>query len=443
MAEETDWEKYHRLSKIPESERMDEQTTQLNEVRRSEYERLGSIPESEITEKQKNRFNQLSEEISLPDKYMLYRRKGPQTGLDETFNIVLPKDRALGKVIEEHSSSLCWANVWAYSPVDHWSSQKTKAMEPSKFAETSHRDDLRFEKEKMVGQYHILTSSENIEVTHSHNWEDGGIVTGAISSLGNLYAKITSFKSGQAISAQGVKIDKSSTYQESELPTITVPVALFTYDNPLQDIIIPITELVYFTYPMRISGGNLAKERKEGIIKKIEQEISDLGEIGENTVENLKTMFSAYRYVVPHTFALSFSNYTINLPKCVITDISVTYNGPWTRGKAMGRSRKTEKTNSSLLEQIMDGIERVGVDLFGKSGVFRGNWFPNEDIENPNMRKLYEKIKKYKFPQNVYENTGYPTYAELEITFQALEPIFAQDIYGTLPNSKVTVTESR
>lgn len=439
MAEKTDWEKYKELSDIPEDEITDEQKSELSDLRQSEYERMANMPDDEFGDKQESRFNKLSDEMELPDEYMVYRKSGPQAGMDEKFNIVLPRDRSLSRLMEEHSDSLCWVNCWVYSPVDHWSSQKTKSLEQSKFSKT-HKDDSRFSKEKQVGQYHFLTSSEDIQVSHTHNWEHGGMVSGAINSVGSLMAKISSFQSGEAISQQGVKIDKSSTYQDSELPEITVPVSLFTYDNPFRDIIFPITQLIYFTYPMRIKGGAKAEERKDNFIKRMEEKFSEF-DLGEKAIKNLKTMFNSYRYVVPHTFAISFSNYTFQLPKCVITDVSITYNGPWTRSKSLGRSRSRGQ-RTSLMDEIMGSIENIGLEASWDYGTFRANMRTNDDLENPNMRELYEKVKKYTFPNNVYEDSGYPSYAELEITFKSMDPIFAQDIWGTLPDSKVNVTES-
>lgn len=350
------------------------------------------------------------------------RAEGP-TG-QESFSRRLPTEEALSNwSYNTGSGSLCWTNIMVYSPMKVGGDFQRDIEQP-KWVNADNEKAINA-RNKLIGEYHILGTNESIDIEHNHNWGEGGGVTGAISSVANAFSKVSSTLTGNLPRSQGMKIHKLAAYQDTDLLEVTIPVTLFTLNNPIRDVIQPIMELTYLSYPIEL--GKVDKEKVlEEAKKSAKKNKDDEKGLIQEFSDTISAMYDFTRYAVPHYFAVSFSNRTLRIPSAVITNLSVSYKSPWARkfadamkqqiDRGKQRGEKAVQTGMSSLEDASDSIfsSKSTAELY-------------KNIATSTMQTIENLNKAANEP--IYNDAGYPMFAEVELTFKALQPKFAQDFW--------------
>ena len=366
------------------------------------------------------------ETSGFTNDYWSLRRGGPGYEQGAVFDKVLPVvggNRAIGNVLQSMNDSLLWANLYVFAPVDRNDNVNYTELPKWVFRDASTEPGQGKEVNKstrFLGGYHILTAGDgNIRVDHSHNWKGAGMLGGMISQLTGIATKILALKEGLSPFTQGSMINQLAHYESSSPMKIDIPFVLFTYDDPINDILIPIAELCYLTYPFDMSAK--AKETVNSIIERGTKWIKEQDIIPKqipNWIEQggdiLSSMYSYYRYAVPHYFGVGFSNKTFQISPAVVTGMRVSYHGPWV-GKA------AEPDNGIL--PILDAMNQVGTERMA------------------NLSRVSTDREK-RMGKSMYDDSGYPSYATVTLSFMSLEPAFAQDFWVPFINDQVSVTSS-
>jgi len=396
-------------------------------------------------------------------RYAEARRNGPSAGIGTMFNQTLPTQHALGRVLSYFSSSLCWASSGVYAPLLNETSPNY--IEAQKNA-AERKGAIEWNSPiRRVGTFRFLTSADNISITHSHKWDDGGTVSGALAKMVSGASAFSAILSGTTLMSRGVKTHKIASYVDTDLLTIEVPVTLFTFDNPIGDILIPIALLNYYTHPTRVdnmNGQDIMSNLMETIaqwkptlgntITLIKDAIGSVtgsaagGKITEGIEREFKANYEIYSYVIPHMFDLSFSNHMVHLPLAAVTDMAVTYHGPWTSDDVYRQLRNYASNVNPQIAEIFGAVDKAGKAMEStKVGPLGIGLSPNiEEMAMGQVRRMYQWLngKGIGFPSNNYQDSGYPTFAEVTLTFQALRPLFAQDMWDTTKNLVETYEES-
>jgi hypothetical protein len=275
---------------------------------------------------------------------------------------------------------------------------------------------------------------DNLPVTHSHNWgAPNDMISGLLKQVGggirNLSQLVQSARQGGG-ATDAVYIDSFiDRYQNTNKQKLTIPFTLFTRNNFVLDILLPILWLNSLTYPQitpeterlqedvqGILDGNaeaLIRWGNRNVVRRLNPELAS--GIGDRDLSAVVSTFAervGMRGIYaqpPPQFNVKHTSGLLLFKRACIEEFSYTFKGPW-------------------IKQEHEGLLGLA------AGVANGEI---GDVVNRLVNDVY--LKKFSFPDRTY-----PVQAECRITLRELEQVTAEDwmpLIGDLLNTGTALKE--
>jgi len=387
------------------------------------------------------------------------------TGQDKGFFFKIPQNNGLvDKLYREYGEdSFCWLRGKVYDPATSVSAWRQINIENLEAERSSTKENVTsqsmlntvYNKKRSIGTYICLVNAAEIAISHSHSWEDkdsmGMAILDKLIGWGHWGLAIAN---GITSDVRGGRIVRPKAYSESEPIEITVPLVLIATSDPLFDVVVPATILSALSYPSKIDYQiiNTIKNKMQDIMDSIESALGSTDSDG--TKSNLQVIYNFLRrsaaasidtysfvsWVAPCYWSISFSNQILDLERCAITAIETTYHGPW-RAYANAMSHTSSKRSKRTL---IRGAERIGTRYLEEINKYAGTAgrLGSKLIE----RALNQQDKRKRISVFDKENmvlAGYPLWAEVNVTFTSLVPMFRDDILKSVQSkeSKVQIRQ--
>ena len=300
------------------------------------------------------------------------------------------------------------------------------------------------EQDLVVWKMNILPNwnqDEGLEFSHDHEWgKSDDIFTQLLSTVGDIIGGANRVVQGVRDAANGVtggnnpneprsviQPDIADTYQRTNRLEVTIPFTLFTRNHFYRDILAPIMILNFLSFPKRRKLEEAAKELNElaeSVIKGASElpGASSLGNINaENTVGDAEKFlnsvipgFRVFALEPPSYFNIEHSAGLFSFKNCAIINFSYKYRGPW-----------VNTTNHPQDQSVASNSEGPVGDPTG-SVPFRA---PKKDF-----------WQFWKTETNIGDESWtkakltYPIFADCQITFRSIDPLFADDFLNQLRN---------
>ena len=300
-----------------------------------------------------------------------------------------------------------------------------------------------------MAEYNIIYSAENITINHSHQFGNNGFwgnlanktVNEPIMGLGitgkdiiNGLAAIqqlrgtagsTSFKTEWNSFGS---LDMSKSYTSSTPPSITLQFNLVTHNDPLLDVILPATVLSYMTYPKAgtdkdvmsiikalgarggitdmatsylsnmVGMGSMIGGAKDKEAAEIAAKAKGVLDKGVDLAQNIYA--GKWRYIVgdaPPMWTVLTSNNIFGLYNASVTNMSVTYNGPWLKSPSAGKNVLSGLAGSSagfnpssVFPSASGGFKAS--DLFGMLGGKETGGYPSSASVSMTFESNYSQF---------------------------------------------------
>jgi hypothetical protein len=299
-----------------------------------------------------------------------------------------------------------------------------------------------------VGEFEILYNQDELSIAHGHNYDvAGGFVGGIVNSISNkglfgLDGRTIEFAKGvvdlfkNVESGQGGTttlntdwnttgtLDIAKAYKgSSNPPSITVTFVALATENPLLEVVAPAVLFTYLSYPHISKEKSLREVAKmvadmsssfvNSVISSIGFEkgtdgspkITEAQKNAKSAVESASNLFNGissdkWRYRLgdtPPYWKVSTSNGLFNLQNASLTNVNITYHGPWIEAPS----------STSILSalQTFSSVSKMG---FNPSSIFPSSSIIGS-VGDSLSSLLSDKSNK---------RGGYPSYATISLTFQ-------------------------
>lgn len=296
---------------------------------------------------------------------------------------------------------------------------------------TENSTSIKSGKEKSVATFRILPEGE-VNVSHSHEWGEGGGIAKKILDTGVDFANKIS-RGARTIDRGGgnlnpernYKLDVNDSYQNSKKPKISLKFVLFTGDDFINDIFNPIMALCYYASPKRIplsagkdDNGNPSIEN--GLYNLISSFTSTVKSAAENSDDAVfqESVGEFERQVKEDP--VDFINKRFPGMRILITDPPPFFRVWHTSGLFFYDHMTITDINYSFKKP-----------------------FYNTMLKNLNIKREFKKSPDSKEPPKAQDNgiydlevgvekAAFPTYAEVEITFEGVDPMFSDDFINLM-----------
>jgi hypothetical protein len=273
--------------------------------------------------------------------------------------------------------------------------------------------------DETVAVFRILPEGDEfLKFNHEHDWgEPDGILKKVISAGVEAGKKLSrgattiDRSTGNFIPEQQYNIDINNKYQSSRKPSLKFKFVLFTKNNFINDIFLPIMTLCYYSSPSRtpdvgenvrrflndlmVSQKEAAKDNNE-LLREIQQTEQDLRRQNSD-INAINSLTPGVRFLVtdpPPFFRVWHSSGLFFYPRMSLNEVKYSFKKPF----------------------------------YNFTGIGASNDYPQEGQTNPGF--FCEILKNNK----VFEEYSFPISAEVELSFEGIDPLFFDDFASLMTN---------
>lgn len=204
----------------------------------------------------------------------------------------------------------------------------------------------------IIGKFRILLENKDVSISHNHQWKESN------SFLSDIYNNFSEVRDkvafGTSLGVNGLaraganteyqtpvshKVDYQKVYERSDYPTVTIDFQIFTNNNFMRDIYIPVMGLTAFTYPKRFSGRDdqNSPENSDNTWSKVFTALANatnqteniLENVGQQATEFLSLTARQYTFTPPCLFNIYHQSGLYTYSNCFCKNMNVSYSGPW------------------------------------------------------------------------------------------------------------------
>lgn len=342
---------------------------------------------------------------------------------------------------------------------------KVRALQPKPIELFPNSDGMDTKKDANpeIVVFEVFYSADSITINHAHSWGDsmvGGMVKTAaqaagkiglssLVSMANAAANKKPVISGVVRQDSWMDVDVAPIYQGTAGQKLDLTFYLVAHDDPLKEVVIPAQILTYLTYPKlqvdssalqliakyvsEVSGltGDALNKATANILKDLENNkdipaaLKDAiltavqiagrfsGQPGDQIASSFRLRFGS----PPPIWQISCSNGSLFMISAHVSNLSVTYYGPWL----------SSKSQASLLKDIGTALAS------GKPGLSSiASIYPSASVLGMAGNGLMDMLLGS-------NKGGYPSYAEITMSFESnFTSVFGEEWLLSLNPSLVT-----
>ena len=269
-----------------------------------------------------------------------------------------------------------------------------------------------------VAVFRVLPEGDEfLKFSHSHDWGEPDGILKKIMNVGveagkklSRASEITSRAGGEPIPEQQYRMDINDKYMSSMKPSLNFKFVLFTKNDFINDIFLPIMTLCYYSSPSRTANvgenaqvflNNLMSSQKD-VFKDNKELLKDIQETErkikeENSNINMINRLSpGVRFLVtdpPPFFRVWHASGLFYYPRMSLNEVSYTFHKPF----------------------------------YNISGEGFANDYPQEGQTTPGFFEILKNSKRFK-------DSSFPLYAEVNLNFEGIDPLFFDDFASLMYN---------